>query len=410
MENTKDMSNKDLLEYWHKYIYTILSDGMDFHWEGVGVFSPKYVEEYIAIYKNDKYLMPPRIIIKFSPDSTLLTDDFFGFDIQQYLKSKHLTNSPILISIAEMSGLPPYHFSQAIITHTLKFLENLQKRKVTEESLLGTFQIFSDESENYLSFRIGQKLYSQLQTPFDAFEPTKLKQSVSFDSLYKEDVNSLEPNISVQRYEVKNVIKEDKLITPDNLENRIQEEDLPSEDKLVYDQIDMNQSENDYTNLSDKNQSRDTNKKRSGILLRILIPVLILFIFGAYFIFFRTDSNTNSNNELNKESISKSTIDSLNNEGKDTTTIITTENKIVDSVVVKRGENLSALARKYYTDVMFWVYIYIENKEIITDYNNLPLGKTLYIPSLTKYKVDPNSEEAKAECRRLEFLIYSNKL
>ena len=65
---------------------------------------------------------------------------------------------------------------------------------------------------------------------------------------------------------------------------------------------------------------------------------------------------------------------------------------------------LSNVSRKFYEHYAFWVYIYIENKSVIANPDNLPIGVVLNIPDPQKYDIDkddPNSIK-KAQLRALE--------
>lgn len=65
---------------------------------------------------------------------------------------------------------------------------------------------------------------------------------------------------------------------------------------------------------------------------------------------------------------------------------------------------LSNISRKFYGHYAFWVYIYLDNKDIITDPDNLPVGAELRIPAPEKYGIDKNDPESirRAEIKALE--------
>lgn len=65
---------------------------------------------------------------------------------------------------------------------------------------------------------------------------------------------------------------------------------------------------------------------------------------------------------------------------------------------------LSNISRKFYGHYAFWVYIYLDNKDIITDPDNLPVGAELRIPAPEKYDIDKNNPESirRAEIKALE--------
>ena len=65
---------------------------------------------------------------------------------------------------------------------------------------------------------------------------------------------------------------------------------------------------------------------------------------------------------------------------------------------------LSNISRKFYGHYAVWVYIYLDNKDIITDPDNLPVGAELRIPAPEKYGIDKNNPESirRAEIKALE--------
>ena len=65
---------------------------------------------------------------------------------------------------------------------------------------------------------------------------------------------------------------------------------------------------------------------------------------------------------------------------------------------------LSNISRKFYGHYAFWVYIYLDNKDIITDPDNLPVEAELRIPAPEKYGIDKNNPESikRAEIKALE--------
>ena len=125
-------------------------------------------------------------------------------------------------------------------------------------------------------------------------------------------------------------------------------------------------------------------------------------------------------------SLGKQSIDSrpMNNnpesvvlpENKDTLSEMEKDSVLKDSVIsvsplaapevkpvietIRSGVFLTTLARKYFGHKAFWVYIYEENKDVIKNPNQVPIGTRLTIPSASKYDIDANNrtsvENAKA--------------
>ncbi len=131
-------------------------------------------------------------------------------------------------------------------------------------------------------------------------------------------------------------------------------------------------------------------------------------------------------------SLGKQSIDSrpMNNnpesvvlpENKDTLSEMEKDSVLKDSVIsvsplaapevkpvietIRSGVFLTTLARKYFGDKAFWVYIYEENKDVIKNPNQVPIGTRLTIPSASKYDIDANNrtsvENAKALAAKIQ--------
>lgn len=64
-----------------------------------------------------------------------------------------------------------------------------------------------------------------------------------------------------------------------------------------------------------------------------------------------------------------------------------------EQVVTEQSTTLSRLARKYYNNTYCWVYIYIANKDKISNPNKLTPGITLTIPELTQQEMNITKDE-----------------
>ena len=131
-------------------------------------------------------------------------------------------------------------------------------------------------------------------------------------------------------------------------------------------------------------------------------------------------------------SLGKQSIDSrpMNNnpesvvlpENKDTLSEMEKDSVLKDSVIsasplaapevkpvietIRSGVFLTTLARNYFGHKAFWVYIYEENKDVIKNPNQVPIGTRLTIPSASKYDIDANNrtsvEKAKALAAKIQ--------
>ena len=80
---------------------------------------------------------------------------------------------------------------------------------------------------------------------------------------------------------------------------------------------------------------------------------------------------------------------------------------ITDTITTKVV--LTTLADKYYDSQWFWVYIYEENKGILSDPNNVPPGTVVVIPPAEKYGIDVNDPASVKKAQRLSWELLRNR-
>ena len=59
-------------------------------------------------------------------------------------------------------------------------------------------------------------------------------------------------------------------------------------------------------------------------------------------------------------------------------------------ITVVSGQRLTSIAENEYGDKVFWIYIYLENKAILSNPNILPVGVKITLPPAGKYGIDNN--------------------
>ena len=74
----------------------------------------------------------------------------------------------------------------------------------------------------------------------------------------------------------------------------------------------------------------------------------------------------------------------------------------LDTVVVEAGTRLTLLSLSYYGDKVFWVYVYIANRDVIKDPNRVPAGASLRIPMPDRYRIDAADKESVARAAKLQ--------
>ena len=70
-------------------------------------------------------------------------------------------------------------------------------------------------------------------------------------------------------------------------------------------------------------------------------------------------------------------------------------------ITIKKGDRLADYAREHYGNKKFWIYIYLANKDKISNPDNVPIGTTLRVPRPEEYDIDAQSPEALARADSL---------
>ncbi len=71
-----------------------------------------------------------------------------------------------------------------------------------------------------------------------------------------------------------------------------------------------------------------------------------------------------------------------------------TQQSTPQKVTIKPGERLTIIAERHYGHKAFWGYIYEENRNILPNPNNVPVGVEIIIPTKQKYNIDANNPES----------------
>jgi len=70
---------------------------------------------------------------------------------------------------------------------------------------------------------------------------------------------------------------------------------------------------------------------------------------------------------------------------------------------------LTTLSERYYDSPWFWVYIYEENKSIISNPNNIKPGTVVVIPPADKYGIDANDPASLKKAQRRSWELLKGK-
>ena len=156
--------------------------------------------------------------------------------------------------------------------------------------------------------------------------------------------------------------------------------------------------------------SRSENKTTFKVLIGIIIVLLVIILFGLYWIFFRQDnaSSTSVPSVPVKEETTVVQVEEQQ-EAKEDTLLVTKDTLVIQPEAVEQtavlsedvvyeitgtittltlepGQTLVKLALKYYGSKNFWPYIVQHNPDVIKDADMVPKGATIKIPKLEPKK------------------------
>lgn len=314
--------------------------------------------------------------------------------------------------------------------------ERLEKGEKVAIPGIGEFYVENGD----IKFVPEKKLAEDVNYAFDCFEPVELDDEYSDESALEDEKTQAEeelplpeeaeepvPSVEMSEQEIEDDIlpppvPEEDRAKPEEEETLSQEppaipEDLEQQDKKevevevppVPDYVlstEMSHEEalsEDYAYEYDE-PKRDWKMFIYGVLVGIAVTVAVTcFMNWSGYINFSEPDNVGFDSIAPLEEVAVAT-DTVK---PDTAVVSEDSVKKVEPVIYKvknKSSYLSNISRKYYDHYIFWIYIYLENKDRIKDPDNLVVGMELVIPPAEKYgidKDDPKSiERAEAEIEK----------
>lgn len=86
---------------------------------------------------------------------------------------------------------------------------------------------------------------------------------------------------------------------------------------------------------------------------------------------------------------------------------IVNKNILPKTIIIHPGERLLDLSKKYYGNSVFWVYIYLDNKNVISDPNNVVVGTKILISKPDPSKINSNDPVSIDKAKKLQSSIFS---
>ena len=336
--------------------------------------------------------------------------------------------------------------------------EGLVKDKLLKIRNLGTFKLIQVEDRESIDVSTGERviipahykvtfspdieLAETINIPYAFFENVEIEEndpSEKTEDNIEEEIEEEDEEESSEEPKIEKTIAEEEVVnSPGRLENMQEEEE--EEEELEDKEEEPTDSEEYY------NEDSKPTKNTNGLFLFffIIASLLILFFVGRYFcpkINFGggrkgiPDSVMVISNTVNKSAISDrvDSVDSVSTatakpdsvtlqvadipkeQTPDTSVVRTvppapplqTENQSSKEFINKThrvlaGERLTLIALREYGHKAFWVYIYEENKNRISNPSLINPGTVINIPPAAKYEIDKNNPESVKKALELE--------
>lgn len=319
--------------------------------------------------------------------------------------------------------------------------EALSKGESVTIKGLGAFRI-SEYPEKTVLFAPDNDLAESINLPFSCFEAIELHDDINFEENI-EDTASFDDEIipdsnikENESTEINQPVADEKV---DNTNQDSSVEELETEDvsqtiehNLHEESFEQENSETDIiedvecpeipslenkteTQISEENTSEPESKKWIWyIVLLSFLCFIVGYLIGSiypYHKFVETNSvaPTTQDTIVNdsfvdneSDSVPTIAIDSLRI---DTVSLTVPQSQITDTVSTNRF--LTTMSREYYGEMIFWVYIYEENKDILSNPNRIKPGTVVKIPPAEKYNINRNDSTSLSIAKLKAMEIYA---
>ena len=299
-----------------------------------------------------------------------------------------------------------------------------------------------------ISFTPDKNLAETINEPFALFQPEEVNDNAIIDEdpeipeeeiqeeAATEDVTETEPTKEETAVEAETEPETTEIETPEEIviaekEETITEktENSPNEKDIHPPKKNTKKTEKNLSNSQiywdfyfeeEASSRKKRRKKKFSINWKILLTLFFIVLLGAFIIYidkkertfnyFKPGIQENQPPTLPKDSLELETdsvmadtteikVDTI--EVKINTTEVKTEpdQTVKDkderkTRVIQPGERLTTIALEEYGDKIFWVYIYMENKDLIPNPNTVKSGVKVVIPAPSKYEIDKNNPES----------------
>lgn len=265
--------------------------------------------------------------------------------------------------------------------------------------------------------------------------PAHKKVSFTPDKILSELVNSPYAHLEITELEnipEKSEAEPDEALTPSEQQPERQPEEVVEEAPVTEEEAvaeeKLTPTEEPF-HLPDETQvekNKENFRKRHPVILAVFVLSLFAAIALGLYIFTMKSSRNEYIDTLREvadratavnnhpQSMPRDTIipfsgGNVSATKKDTVAVeekepVTEEKRIT----INRGERLTLISLREYGDKVFWVYLYIANKDVIEDPNSVAPGTVIKVPAPETYDIDKNKRESILKATKLMQEILSS--
>lgn len=351
--------------------------------KGLGTFKLTEVDsrESMNVNTGERIEIQGHTKISFTPDTTmkeLINKPFSHFETVMLNEGVLLEDTPVVDEEVKSEDVAD-EMAENVVDQPMVFPEDPVEAEKVEEDL--------PDKEELVETSVLQEPILEGQIAIEAKEevPAPIIESTFEDTVSHEIVEEETP------------VEEKEIVVP------VQKQ-VVEEKKVIEERIEKEQEIE--VPVAVPQQGKSTYR----VLIGIIIVLLLIILFGFYWMFFRAESTSGSQvpqkpfqeetvvNQVNEQPVVKEdTLQTV----KDTVAIqsevpvqasILSEDVIYDitgtitTLTLEPGQTLVKLALKYYGSKNFWPYIMQHNPEVIKDADIVPIGATIKIPKLEPKK------------------------
>lgn len=382
-------SKEDILGFARQWILSRLLDRETLTLPLIGTFAPVLSREYLfRELDGTVFLYPPSISLSFRADAFLLdTSRYLSFDFNP---PKGLVSGEFTRVLSDFYDLEEKQVSEVLLDYLSGFMTRLFRGRRVSLFTLGDFFV-TEESGRLLvlNFEPSPECLETLNHPFSAYTPIQLPEGTDLEGYV---ALSTKPATPKSQFPVIDRTKE-PTVELEEIKAEAQAPSFTEQSESVAQTLEENREEKkEIITHSEKTASIDPRNRRP--LYMLYIPLVGILVAALFFLFPKNKPTPQT---------TPGQADTLIIEEQPVLPV--TAPIVLQKDTIDTGETLVKLARKYYDIKEYWVYLYIHNKALIKNPDNIPVGTVLEIPDLKVFGLKSDREASIREAKDWAFII-----